>query len=179
MDIDRLKAAIEAQFLMGHAVPSPHTNQDRTAIVDFSWEEDQVRQALHVPLTDLWGQRVLELEMQGLATFCCHTQPVRYDDNWNEIGEIPGWRDMPRSEWGTVSIHPPGVLKLATLYSRPYVTFDQASTVLLAHWTLVEAEAEARLHAPHDEARWAREWPERALLWKARQAQWEADADGD
>ena len=83
-----------------------------------------------------------------------------------------------------MSIHPRGVLQLAELYGRPYVTLEE-SPALLAHWQLVHGESEARLRALHDpdyEARWEREWPEQAILWKATQAAYqrqreEGDAD--
>lgn len=168
MDSETMQAAIEAQFLMGHCVPSHHW--DGTTITDWSWDVDQVRQQLHVPLNDLWGQRVLELEVQGLATFYMYAPPVTWDEDGNE-SLIPGWEDEPREEWGSVSIHPRGVLRLAELYGRPYVKLEE-SPALLAHWQLVQAEAEARLHAPYDEARWAREYPEKAALWQAHLAAW-------
>ena len=71
------------------------------------------------------------------------------------------------------------MLALATLYARPYVRLNESPAVH-AHWHLVQRESEARLHTPYDEETWAREWPERALAWKARQAQfgqkwWEDD----
>jgi hypothetical protein len=55
------KAAIEAQFLMGHCVPAAHMAMDRTTITSCSWDVDAVRQQLHVPLNALWEQRVLDL----------------------------------------------------------------------------------------------------------------------
>ena len=93
---------------------------------------------------------------------------------------IAGWQDEPRDRWGSVDICAQGVLKLAALYGRPYVRLHESPAVL-AHWQLVQAEAQARLQAPYDAAQWAREWPEQALLARARQ---QADflhdaADGD
>ena len=164
-----IKAAIEAQFLMGHCPPVEHVAMDRTTVTGWSWWVDTVRQQLHVPLNDLWEQRVFELEVQGLADFTFDVPPVTYDEQGNEH-EIPGWEDEPREKWGSVQhIHPGGILRLAELYGRPYVRLEE-SRALLVHWQLVQAETAARVQAlpDHDEAQWAREWPERALLWKAR-----------
>jgi len=158
MDDATRKAAIEAQFLMGHCPANPHMAEGRTTIIDWSWDVDLVRQQLHVPLTDLWEQRVLALEAQGLTHFCWDVAPLTYDDEGNEH-EIPGWRDAPREAWGAVSISPRGVLTLAELYGRPYVRLQESPTVL-AHWQLVQAESEARLSVPCDKAQWEREWPE-------------------
>ena len=163
------KAAIEAQFLMGHCVPAGHMSMDRTTIVDWSWDVDIVRQQLHVPLNALWDERVLELEAQGLASFCLYSAPVTWDEQGNE-SVTPGWEDEPRENWGTVDISARGVLRLAELYGRPYVKLAE-SPALLAHWRLVLGESEARLHAPHNEAQWAREYPEKAAIWKAHQAE--------
>ena len=69
MDDALYTAAMEAQFVMGHTVPNPHVAMDRSTIVTWSWDEDQVRQALCVPLNTVWEQRVLELEVHGLASF--------------------------------------------------------------------------------------------------------------
>jgi hypothetical protein len=162
-------AAMEAQFLMGHIVPNPHVAIDRRTIETWSWEEDSVRQALHVPLNTVWEQRVLELEVHGLASFAYGAPPVTHDAAGN-AHEIPGWEDMPRDQWGSVSIHPAGVLTLATLYGRPYVRLEESPAVR-AHWQMVQRECKARLQAPHDEETWAREYPERALHLKASQEQ--------
>ena len=151
---------------------------DRTTITGWSWDVDQVRQHLHVPLTTLWEERILELEMQGLASFSMDVAPVTWDAQGQEQ-EIPGWQDEPRDKWGSVSIHPQGVLRLAQLYGRPYVRLEE-SPALLAHWQLVQTESaarERRLRTRWDEAQWAREWPERALLRKAQLAQ-DAQEDG-
>ena len=151
---------------------------DRTTIVAWSWDVDQVRQQLHVPCNGLWDERVLELEAQGLASFCMNVAPVPWDEDGKE-SVIPGWEDDPREDWGTVGIHPRGVLRLAELYQRPYVRLDESPAVL-AHWRLVQAESDARLHAPRDEAQWTREYPEKAALWKAHQAEyWRKLAEGD
>lgn len=165
--------AIEAQFLMGHVGASPHTSLDRTEIENYSWDVDQVRQGLHVPLTPLWDERVFDLEIQGLARFCFNVAPYYHDDDGVEQ-EIPGWRDEPRDNWGSVSILAVGVLRLATLYGRPIVRFGE-SQALVTHWLLVHEEIAARLKAPHDHEKWEREWPERALALKAWQAQFEAE----
>ena len=146
---------------------------DRTTITAWSWEVDVVRQQLHVPLNALWEERVFTLEMQELASFSFHAAPVTWDEQGNEH-EIPGWQDEPRERWGSVDIFPRGVLRLAELYGRPYVRLEESPAVF-THWRLVQTESEARLHTPHDEAQWAREWPERALLWKARMAQQERE----
>ena len=131
-----------------------------------------MRQALHVPLDTLWDERVLALEMAGLAVFCLHTAPLEVDEQGAER-EIPGWRDQPRDQWGTLSVSAPAVLRLAALYGRPVVRAHESPAVLV-HWELVQREAQARLTAPHDEARWQREWPERYARFKA----WE-QAAGD
>lgn len=118
--------------------------------------------------------------MQGLASFSLHAAPVTHDEQGNEH-EIAGWQDQPREDWGDVGIHPQGVLKLAELYGRPYVYLEESPAVL-AHWQLVQAESEARLHTPIDEAQHAKEWPERAVYWKAWLAEWErewADKNGE
>ena len=137
---------------------------------------DQVRQALHVPLNALWEQRVLEVEMQGLATFTFAVAPVTYEADGTRH-EIPGWQDQPRDQWGSVGIHPRGVLRLADLYGRPYVRMEE-SPALRKHWCLLQAESETRLHTPYDQEQWAREWPERAMLFNARLTQME-HADGN
>ena len=145
---------------MGHCVPAVHTAMDRTTITNWSWDADQVRQHLSVPLTALWDERILELEMQGLASFSVYAAPVTWDAQGQEH-EIPGWQDDPREKWGSVDIHPAGVLRLAELYGRPYVK-QAESPALLAHWRLVQAECaarERRLGMGWDETQWAREWP--------------------
>lgn len=178
MDHVMWKAAIEAQFLMGHCVAAGHLSMERTSIVGWSWDVDEVRQHLGVPADALWDQRILALEAQGLASFCFYVAPVTRDAQ-GTAHEIPGWQDQPREEWGSVGIHPRGVLRLAELYGRPYVKLEE-SPALLAHWQLVQGESEARLHAPRDEAQWEREWPERAALWKAQQAEyWRRQEEGD
>ena len=170
MDDETWNAAFEAQFLMGHCVPSAHTALDRTTIIGWSWDVDQVRQQLSVPANALWDERVLELEAQELASFCMYCAPVTWDEQGNEE-VIPGWQDEPRDKWGSVGIHPQGVLRLATLYGRPYVRLHESPAVL-AHWRLVQAESNARLRrTTWDEAQWAKEWPERAMMRKAREAQ--------
>ena len=157
MDMALFTAAVEAQFLMGHRVPTTHVDAGRTQLVTWSWQESEVRQALHVPLDDLWEQRVLALEGAGLVCVSL-------------LGPEPGSEDEPREDWADVSLFPQGVLTMATWYGRPYVR-QAESPAVLAHWTLVQAESAARLQQPHDEARWAREWPERYLSWVAKMAQ--------
>lgn len=130
MDYETMKAAIEAQFLMGHCVPAGHLAMDRITIVDWSWHVDQVRQQLHVPLNSLWDERILKLEAHGLASFCFNVAPVTHDAE-GDLHEIPGWEDdSPREDWGSVSIHPRGVLALATLYGRPYVKLEESPALL-------------------------------------------------
>ena len=158
-------ALFEAQFLMGHRPANEHRDHDRRTILRYSWNVDQVRQALPVPLTALWGERMLTLEMQGLASFSVYCAPVYHDDDGVEH-EIEGWQDQPRDDWGEVNVHPQGVLRLAEWYGRPYVRFHE-SPALVAHWRLVQAETAARLHVCHDEERFAREWPERWAAWQA------------
>jgi hypothetical protein len=165
VDYATMKAAIEAQMLMGHWVPAQHMALDRRTIVGWSWEVDTVRQQLHVPYTDGWDAHVFALEQQGLASFSFYAAP-----------QTDAWQDEPRERWGSVGIHPEGVLKLAALYGRPYVRLEE-SPALLAHWQLVQAESDARLRTPIDEAQWAQEWPERALLRKAREAGIQGDED--
>jgi hypothetical protein len=148
MDYEILKTAIEAQMLMGHCVPSACMALDRTTILDWSWDVDQVRLQLYVPRNDLWGQRVLELEVQGLVSFTLYSAAG--------CEAHPGWEDEPRETWGTIDISARGVLRLAELYGRPYVKLEESPAVL-AHWQRVQAEATTRLHAPLDEARWEQE----------------------
>lgn len=168
MDTLEMIATIEAQFLMGHRAPSGHVDAARQTILDWFWNVDQVRQQLHVPADAVWDLRVLQLEADGLAHFTFSVAPVTYDAQ-GTAHEIPGWRDDPREQWGSVSISPRGVLRLATLYGRPYVLATESPAVL-AHWRLVQAEAAARSLAPYNPETQAREWPERALLWKAMEA---------
>jgi hypothetical protein len=177
VDDETMKAAIEAQFLMGHYAPAQHMAMDRTTIVAWSWDVDTVRQQLHVPCNDTWEQRVFDLEVHGLASFSFYAAPVTYDEE-GTAHELPGWQDEPRERWGSVGIHPAGVLRLAEIYQRPYVRREE-SPALLAHWQLVQQESEARLRAQpwQDEAQWAREWPERAFLRKAREAGIQGDED--
>jgi hypothetical protein len=140
---------------------------DRVTVVRWDWHEDDVRQALHVPLDDVWQERVMQLELQDLASFTMYAAPTWTDEDGVEHGLL-NWRDLPREELGSVTISPMGVLKLAALYGRPYVTFAQGPDVLIDHWELVQNESAARMTGPHDEARLAREWPEQTLLWKAQ-----------
>jgi hypothetical protein len=137
---------------------------------------DQVREQLHVPLNALWEERIFELEMQGLATVSFAVAPVTTDAE-GHVHEIAGWQDTPLEHWGSVDIHPRGVLRLADLYARPYVRLEE-SPALLAHWELVQRESAARLQLPHDPEQWAREWPERALRRKAQLAEIE-EQEGD
>jgi hypothetical protein len=154
IDTGIIKAAIEAQFLMGHCVPGT-TRDENNTITAWSWDVDQVRQQLAVPLNALWEEWVFELELQGLASFIFYTEPVEWDEEGNER-EVPGWEDEPRDNWGFVSIHPDGILRLAELYGRPYVRLEE-SPALLAHWQLVQAECEARQAMPHDNTQWEAE----------------------
>ena len=178
MDDHTWTAAIEAQFLMGHRVPAAHMALDRTTITGWSWDVDEVRQALHVPADELWDERVLALEMHGLASFSMDVAPVTWDTEEN-AHEIPGWQDEAREKWGSLDIHAAGVLRLAELYGRPFVKLEE-SPALLAHWRLVQEESDARLRRlgrGYDQAQWEREWPERAMLHKALMAQWEHEGD--
>lgn len=168
MEDEQVKAAIEAQFLMGHWVPSAHW--DGVKVSHYSWDVDAVCQQLHVPCNALWDQRVLELEAQGLATFTLYAAPITYDEHGNEQ-EIPGWRDEPSEQWGEVCISARGVLRLAELYGRPYVKLEE-SPALLAHWWRVQAESKERLHTPYNREKWECEWPEQAILSKAREAEY-------
>ena len=108
-----------------------------------------------MPLNALWDERILELEAHGLARFTLYSAAATH--------ATPGWRDELRETWGTVDIAARGVdiaargvLRLAELYGRPYVRLEE-SPALLAHWQVVWAESEARLHASRDEAQWERE----------------------
>ena len=120
-------------------------------------------------------------EFDGDDLFSGYGAPVAYDED-GQAHEIPGWQDhQPREQWGSVDIPPAGVLRLAQLYGRPYVRLEE-SPALLAHWQLVQTESaarERRLEMGWDEAQWAREWPERAMLRQARLAQEEYDAGED
>lgn len=157
----RFIAAVEAQMLMGH-VPANRTICPDGTVLDWSWDSDQVRQALYVPRDSLWQERVFVLEATGLAQFSVYCAPLEYDDDGQEIGEIPGWRDEPREKWGSLSITGEGVLRLATQYSRPYVKLAKSPAVL-AHWTLVQEETAQRIRSmgPETEERLTEEWPER------------------
>lgn len=190
-DPARIVAAIEAQLLMGHSPASPHLALDRATILDYSWDVDLVRQALAVPANTLWDQRVLELEAQGLASFCLYSAPVTWDEQGNE-SVIPGRDNQLREHWGSVCIYSRGVLTLATLYGRPFVRMTE-SRALAAHWQAVQAESAARTTAQAaayaagpealaaHEAQWAHEYPEQAARWQAVQdalrRQWE-DPEG-
>jgi hypothetical protein len=157
-------AAIEAQFLMGHCAPHPQWDADGKHVTDWVWSEDTVRQALYAPLNNTWGQRVLELELHGLARFHADRPPVmRHTDGTPKA--FPSWQDVPRDAYGWVLIGARGILKLAALYGRPYVRYGE-SPALSAHWELVLAEFETQCK---DGATWEREYPEQA---RARDA-WE------
>jgi hypothetical protein len=134
---------------------------------------DTVRQALHVPLDDVWEERLFALECQGLAYFSFDAPPVVRDADGTEH-LMDGWKDRPREDFGSLSLYAAGVLRMADLYGRPYVRWHE-SKALVAHWQVVRADMAARLTAPYDQEKWSREWPERALMFKARCAQWEAD----
>jgi hypothetical protein len=170
MDEGEWKAAIEAQWLMGHCAPAAHVAMESRAITGYSWGVDEVRVQLAVPHTALWEQRIRALELHNLASFTCESAPVSRDAEGPEHA-CPGWADAPREPWGSVGIHPLGVLTLADLSLRPYVRLEDSPAVR-AHWDLVQAESAARLHTPHDPAQWAREWPEQATLFTAWEAQY-------
>lgn len=154
MDHSLVKAAIEAQFLMGHRVPNMSVDAGGKHVTDWHWDVDLVRQQLYVPLNNLWDARILELERQGLTSFAYYTAPK--DEAWDAAFE-----NEPRENLGSVDIYARGVLKLADLYGRPYVRYGE-SPALFAHWELVQTEMIARLKAPMDEEKFAREYPERA-----------------
>jgi len=173
LDAAGWQTALEAQFVMGHCAPSRHVGRDPSTVSDaeqttlaWAWDADEVRQALHVPANAVWDQRVLELEINGLAEFVLDMEPITWDAEGTET-VIPGWRDEPRERWGYVDVYAPGVLRLAELYGRPYVRVTE-SPALLAHWRLVHAENHPKPRAILDEAQWAREWPEQAILWQAK-----------
>jgi hypothetical protein len=63
------------------------------------------------------------------------------------------------------------VLKLATLYGRPYVRLAESPAVH-AHWDVVQRESAARAQEPYDPEQWEREWPERARAFFARYPRW-------
>ncbi len=175
----RVIAAVEAQFLMGHRIVSPSLDYDGVTITEYGWWEDEVRQALFVPLDDTWGERVLELELQGLASFSMYCAPLYWDADGTRQ-EIPGWQDEPREKRGEVHIYARGVLKLAALYGRPYVRHEE-SEALWAHWALVWTEYQARIKAhgdPGHEEKWAREYPERALYFQAQMRQMDDELEG-
>lgn len=164
MDQTLFIATIEAQFVMGHCAPCAHVSMDRRTVETYSWDVDVVRQALHVPLDDLWEERVLAIEHAGLTSL----------SSLSGLG--PSSEHAPRESWAELSIQPHGVLQLAALYGRAIVRHADSPAVL-QHWRLVQAEAAARLAQPLDEARFAREFPERHRQWKAWEAEYWASRD--
>lgn len=176
-DLTMWQAAIEAQFLMGHCVPSPHLAVDKTTIVEWGWDVDQVRQHLHVPLNELWEQRLLELLAHGQATFTMYGMPYHEDAEGRAV-DVPNWQDtLPFDDLSDLDIFASGVLRLADRYGKPYVRLGE-SRALLEHWKRVQREAEERAHMPYDEAKWAAEWPEAYARWQARLAEWERKHGG-
>ena len=124
MDYETMKAAIEAQFCIGHFVPSPYWEGKIPTHTNWSWPVDAVRQQLHVPANTLWDERIMALVSQGQATYALSFgEPWTYDEAGNMV-TIPNWRDtVPFEEWAEIAIYARGVLWLATLYGRPYVNW--------------------------------------------------------
>ena len=176
MDSATLVMAIEAQFLMRFERGAAHASADRQSITNYSWDEDIVRQALHVRLDDTWLARVAALESLHLAGLCMFAAPVTHDEDGTEH-VIEGWEDAPRGTWGDTYIFAEGVLRLAELYGRPYVRYTQLPAVLLDHWTLLEREAEAWRQQGWDEERFRREWPEEAKRREEERAAWEEERE--
>ena len=175
MTEDQWRVTMEAQFVMGHAVPGVSFDRTHTAVVGYSWDVDQVRQALSVPLDALWSTRILELEGQKLVSFCFHVAPVTYgEDGVEQV--IPGWEDEPREKWGSFSVSPEGVLLLARLYNRPYVRYHE-SQALYQHWMLTQELCAARCRQAYDPETFTREYPEDAALWRWREAMLQDEED--
>jgi len=86
-------------------------------LLDYSWREDEVRQAVDAPEDVEWFTRVLELEYHGLAGFRFYEAPEGSgaDGTWEEGGR---WRDQPLEAWGEIYIRAGGVLALARCYGE-------------------------------------------------------------
>ena len=94
-----------------------HWDLAHRSLLDYSWREDEVRQAVDAPEDVEWFTRVLELEYHGLAGFRFYEAPEGSgaDGFWEEGGR---WRDQPLEAWGELYIWAGGVVALARCYGE-------------------------------------------------------------
>jgi hypothetical protein len=94
-----------------------HWDVANRSLLDYSWREDEVRQAVNAPEDVEWFTRVLELEYHGLAEFRFYEVPEGSGAN-GARGEEGGWRDQPLAAWGECYIRAGGVVALARRYGE-------------------------------------------------------------
>jgi hypothetical protein len=107
---------VQARQIMGRP-GGEHWDLAHRYLLDYSWREDEVRQAVDAPEDVEWFTRVLELEYHGLAGFRFYEAPEGSgaDGTWEEGGR---WRDQPLEAWGEFYIRAGGVLALARCYGE-------------------------------------------------------------
>jgi len=107
---------VQARQIMGRP-GGEHWDLAHRDLLDYSWREDEVRQAVDAPEDVEWFTRVLELEYHGLAGFRFYEAPAGSgtDGSWGEGGR---WRDQPLEAWGEFYIRAGGVVALARRYGE-------------------------------------------------------------
>jgi hypothetical protein len=105
---------VHAHQIMGRP-GGEHWDLAHRYLVDYSWREEEVRQAVAAPEDVEWFTRVLELEYHGLAGFRFYEAPEGSGAYgfWDEEGR---WRDQPLEAWGEFYIRTGGVVALARRY---------------------------------------------------------------
>jgi hypothetical protein len=107
---------VHARQIMGRP-GGEHWDLAHRYLLDYSWREDEVRQAVDAPEDVEWFTRVLELEYHGLAGFRFYEAPEGSGAYgfWDEGG---WWRDQPLEAWGEFYIRAGGVVALARRYGE-------------------------------------------------------------
>ena len=92
---------VHARQIMGRP-GGEHWDLAHRSLLDYSWREDEVRQAVDAPEDVEWFTRVLELEYHGLAGFRFYEPPdgSGSDSSWERRGTVA--RSAPRGMGGVL-----------------------------------------------------------------------------
>ena len=107
---------VHARQIMGRP-GGEHWDLAHRYLLDYSWREDEVRQAVDAPEDVEWFTRVLELEYHGLAGFRFYEAPEGSgaDGSWDEGG---GGAISPSRHGGSSIFGAGGVVALARCYGE-------------------------------------------------------------
>lgn len=86
-------------------------------VLNWSWDEDAVRQRLGETDAFRWFARCLELERRDQAGLSLYAAPVSYTEDGVEV-VYDQWQDEASEDWGAIYITSAGVVSLAAVYNR-------------------------------------------------------------